>query len=155
MCGCAAFKTYSADLNAGGALKFWLCVCLEFNMSTYTSWRSFVFVPCFMFSVEEFVQVAWKEPFAKMLCICYNQGSIVLAVCATSFWFYPTRFSLIFPRSPLCFYCVVCPRPIEIINHIEIGRLICCWLLNMSTLVINYINDEENTVGHVTPIFSP
>ena len=33
-------------------------------------------------------------------------------------------------------------------NHVEISRLICSLLLNISALVITYTAYEENTLGH-------
>ena len=92
---------------------------------------------------------------AKMLYICYHQGSIALAVCAACFYFHFTRFSLFSPRPPFCCCCVVFPRTIEIMNQIEISRLICLLLLNMGNLVIAYTTYEENTPGHAAPIYDP
>ena len=55
MCGCAAFKAYSADFVEGGALRFLFCVCLELNVSACLTLISFVLVPCSMFLVIECV----------------------------------------------------------------------------------------------------
>ena len=41
---------------------------------------------------------------AKMLCICYRPGYIVLAVHAVSFYFHCTRFSLIFSESSILLF---------------------------------------------------
>ena len=50
---------------------------------------------------------------------------------------------------------MVFPRPIEIMNKIEVSRLIYLLFLKTSILVIAYIAYEENTLGHAAPIYGP
>ena len=87
-----------------------------------------------------------KVTIANMLCICYHQGPIILAVCAAFFTFIAQGSHWFSPSPPFCCCCIVFPSPIEIMDHIEVSRLICCWLLKMSTLVITFIPYEERWI---------
>ena len=103
-----------------------LTLCLFGIQYAYVHGLEVVFI-CAIFHVlcGRVCVVRLKWTISKMLCICYNQGSIELAVCAASFWFNCTRLLLIFLRLPLYCFCVVFPRPVEITNQIEVSRLIC------------------------------
>ena len=80
--------------------RYVLTLCLFKIQCVYVHGFAVVFI-CAMFHVLfNIVCVGlFRGIIAKMLCICYRQGSIVIAVYAASFCFCCTRFSLPFPTS--------------------------------------------------------
>ena len=80
-----------------------------------------------------------KRIISKMFFILYHQGSVVLAVSTTSFCCHCTGLSLILFMFFIMLFLRGFPRLIEIVDQIGTSILICCLLLKISTLIINFI----------------